>query len=166
MNYLKKVLAITTAENPFTPLEIVFFEPAELPRTREVLAALKLSRPHFLDGDLRFLFPKPGNRAVVFTLVSENLKIRFQGEMERQVYWWRKSELPDLEGFSRFEHLDGVLIDTPASTAAIRRWQDRSATDAAERYHLSFADAALQRRWLLLASPDEYVQKVMDWKAG
>ena len=166
MNYLKKILAITTAENPFTPLEIVFFEPAERPRTREILAALKLRRPHFLDGDLRFLFPKPGNRAVVFTLVSENPEIRFQGEMERQVYWWRKPELPDLEALGRFEHLDGVLIDTPASEAAIRGWQDRSAKDAAERYHLSFADAALQRRWLLLASPDEYVEKIMTWTQG
>jgi radical SAM superfamily enzyme YgiQ (UPF0313 family) len=166
MNYLKKILAITTAENPFTPLEIVFFEPAERPRTREILAALKLRRPHFLDGDLRFLFPKPGNRAVVFTLVSENPEVRFQGEMERQVYWWRKPELPDLEALGRFEHLDGVLIDTPASAAAIRGWQDRSAKDAAERYHLSFADAALQRRWLLLASPDEYVEKIMTWTLG
>jgi len=166
MNYLKKILAITTAENPFTPLEIVFFEPAERPRTREILAALKLRRPHFLDGDLRFLFPKPGNRAVVFTLVSENPEIRFQGEMERQVYWWRKPELPDLEALGRFEHLDGVLIDTPASAAAIRGWQDRSAKDAAERFHISFADAALQRRWLLLASPDEYVEKIMTWTKG
>jgi hypothetical protein len=166
MNYLKKVLASTTAENPFTPLEIVFFEPAELPRTREVLAALKLRRPHFLDGDLRFQFPKPGNRAVVFTLVSENPEIRFQGEMERQVYWWRKPEIPDLEALGRFEHLDGVLIDTPASAAAIRGWQDRSAKDAAERCHLSFADAALQRRWLLLVIPDEYVEKIMIWTKG
>jgi len=166
MNYLKKILAITTAENPFTPLEIVFFEPAERPRTREILAALKLKRPHFLDGDLRFLFPKPGNRAVVFTLVSENPEIRFQGEMERQVHWWRKRELPDLEALGRFEHLDGVLIDTPASAAAIHRWQDRSAKDAAERFHISFADAALQRRWLLLASPDEYVEKIMTWTQG
>jgi radical SAM superfamily enzyme YgiQ (UPF0313 family) len=166
MNYLKKILATTTAENPFTPLEIVFFEPAELPRTREVLAALKLRRPHFLDGDLRFLFPKPGNRAVVFTLVSENPEIRFQGEMERQVYWWRKPELPDLEALGRFEHLDGVLIDTPASAAAIRGWQDRSAKDAAERFHISFADAGLQRRWLLLVSPDEYVEKIMIWNKG
>jgi hypothetical protein len=166
MNYLHKALAVTTAENPFTPLEIVFFEPAELPRSREVLAALELSRPHFLDGDLRFLFPKPGNRAVLFTLVSENPEIRFQGEMERQVYWWRKPELPDIEALSPFERLDGVLIDTPASAAAVRRWQDRSAKDAAERFHLSFADAALQRRWLLLASPDEYAEKMMNWTQG
>jgi len=166
MNYLKKILAITTAENPFTPLEIVFFEPAELPRTREILAALNLSRPHFLDGDLRFLFPKPGNRAALFTLVSENPEIRFQGEMERQVRWWRKPELPDLDALGRFEHLDGVLIDTPVSEAAVRRWQDRSAKDAAERFHISFADAALQRRWLLLASPDEYVEKIMTWTKG
>ena len=45
-------------------------------------------------------------------------------------------------------------------------WQDRFGRDAAEKHHISFADAELQRRWLLLASPDEYVEKVMSWEAG
>jgi hypothetical protein len=165
-NYLKRVLAVTTAGNPFTPLEVVFFEPEEIPRAREILAALKLRRPHFLDGDLRFLFPKPGNRAVLFTLVSGNPEIRFQGEMERQVYWWRKAELPVLEALIPFEHLDGVLIDAPVSAAAVRLWQDRWVRQAAERFQISFADADLQRRWLLLASPGEYVPKVMGWEAA
>ncbi len=162
--YLKSVLAIITAENPFTPLEVVFFEPSEPPRSCALLADLHLRRPHFLDGDLRFLFAKPGNRAVLFTLVSVDRRPRFQGDMERQVFWWRKPMLPELEDLQEFEDLDGVLIDAPASAAKIRAWQDRLGRDAAEKHHISFADARLQQRWVVLASPDEYVENVMRWE--
>lgn len=161
--YLKSVLKIDTGENPFTPLEIVFFEPPEPPRTRELIAAVRLRRPHFLDGDLRFLFAKPGNRAVLFTLVSADPAARFQGDMERQVFWWRRPALPELNDLAGFEELDGILIDSPVSAREIVEWQDRLGREAAEKHHISFADAHLQRRWLLLASPDEYVEKVMDW---
>jgi len=164
--YLKSVLAIVTADNPFTPLEIVFFEPAARPRTRELLAAVRLRRPHYLDGDLRFLFARPGNRAALFTMVSAEPTARFQCDMERQVYWWRRPMLPGLEDLKTFVNLDGILIDAPVSTAQIRDWQDRLGRQAAERHHISFADACLQRRWLTLASPDEYVEDVMNWEDG
>jgi hypothetical protein len=164
--YLKKVLAVTTSENPFTPLEIVFFEPPAPPRARELLSAVNLKRPHFLDGDLRFLFAQPGNRAVLFTWVSTNPSVRFQNDMERQVFWWRKPGLPKLTDLDEFKYLDGILIDAPVPAWDIVKWQDRFARAAAEKYHISFADAGLQRRWLLLASPDEYVEKVMSWQAG
>jgi len=164
--YLKKVLKVTTAENPFTPLEIVFFEPSERPRTREILPAVQLRRPHFLDGDLRFLFSKPGNRAVLFTLVSADPQAYFQGDMERQVFWWRRPRLPELNDLAPFEDLDGVLIDAAASAPEIAGWQDRIGREAAEKHHISFADADLQRRWLLLASPDEYAEKVMAWEGS
>ncbi len=163
--YLKSVLAIVTAENPFTPLEIVFFEPSAPPRTRELLAAVHLQRPHYLDGDLRFLFAKPGNRAALFTLVSVEPAGRFQGDMERQVFWWRRPSLPEIEDLRKFEDLDGILIDAPVPTAQILAWQNRLGRQAAERHHISFADARLQRRWLVLASPDEYVETVMRWEA-
>jgi radical SAM superfamily enzyme YgiQ (UPF0313 family) len=164
--YLERVLAIVTAENPFTPLEIVFFEPSVRPPTRDLLAAVRLQRPHYLDGDLRFLFARPGNRAVLFTLVSVDHQPRFQGDMERQVFWWRRPALPGVADLYGFEGLDGVLIDAPAAPAEIRAWQECIGHRAAERFHISFADADLQRRWLLLASPDEYVESVMNWEAG
>jgi radical SAM superfamily enzyme YgiQ (UPF0313 family) len=158
--YLKSVLAILTAANPFTPLEVVFFDPAELPATPELLTAVRLRRPHFLDGDLRFLFPQPGNRAVLFTVVSGDRQPRFQGEMERQAYWWRRSALPSLEDLGEFAELDGVLIDSAVPPTEICAWQDRW-EPAAEQYHISFAEVGLQRRWLLLTRPDEYVERVM-----
>jgi hypothetical protein len=164
--YLRHVLKITTAENPFTPLEIVFFEPPERPPTSAILTAVQLRRPHFLDGDLRFLFSKAGNRAVLFTLVSADAQARFQGDMERQVFWWRNPWLPELKDLAPFEGLDGVLIDAAASAAEIAAWQDRIGREAAETHHISFADAELQKRFLLLAVPDEYAEQVMNWEAG
>jgi hypothetical protein len=163
--YLKKALAIVTAENPFTPLEIVFFEPAARPRTRELLTAIRLQRPHYLDGDLRFLFPRPGNRAALFTLVSAEPAHRFQGNMERQVFWWRLPTLPGMNDLRRFEELDGILIDAPVPPAPILAWQHRLGRQAAESHHISFADARLQRHWLVLANPDEYAESVMSWEA-
>ena len=163
--YLKSVLAVLTAVNPFTPLEVIFFDPAELPVTAELLTAVRLRRPHFLDGDLRFLFPQPGNRAVLFTVVSGDRQPRFQGEMERQAYWWRRAALPSLEDLGEFAELDGVLIDSAVPPAEICAWQDRW-EPAAEQYHISFAEVGLQRRWLLLTCPDEYVEKVMAWQSA
>jgi radical SAM superfamily enzyme YgiQ (UPF0313 family) len=164
--YLKSVLAVLTAANPFTPLEVVFFDPAELPATPELLTAVQLRRPHFLDGDLRFLFPQPGNRAVLFTVVSGDRQSRFQGEMERQAYWWRRAALPSLEDLREFAELDGVLIDSAVPPAEICAWQDRWGSPVAEQYHISFAEVGLQRRWLLLTCPDEYVEKAMAWQSA
>jgi radical SAM superfamily enzyme YgiQ (UPF0313 family) len=164
--YVKYVVKTATIQNPFTPLEVVFFEPSELPPDKELLAAVRLKRPHFLDGDLRFLFAQPGNRAVLFTLVSANPELRFQGDMQRQVFWWRKPGLPKLKDLAEFERLDGILIDAPASAHEIITWQDRIARTTADAYHLSFGDAALQRRWLLLSNPGEYVEKAMNWLAA
>jgi radical SAM superfamily enzyme YgiQ (UPF0313 family) len=163
--YLERVLTAVTAENPFTPLEIVFFEPSAPPRPRELLAAVRLQRPHYLDGDLRFLFSRPGNRAILFTLVSAEPTGRFQGDMERQVFWWRRPTLPEMDDLRRFEELDGILIDAPVPPAQILAWQNRLGRQAAAGHHISFADARLQRQWLVRAYPGEYVASVMSWDA-
>lgn len=160
--YLRKVLTIVSETNPFTPFEIIFFEPKEIPDTRCLLDAIKLYRPHYLDGDLRFLFPHKGNRTVLFTLVSGNEKIEFQGEMERQVYWWRKEHLPDPKDLERFNHLDGLLIETDISLEEGVSWQVLHAKTLPDPNHLSFADIRLQKNWILTISPDEYTKPVVE----
>jgi hypothetical protein len=161
--HLQEVLRITTTANPFSPLEVVFFEPEDLPRRAALLAAVRLRRPHFLDGDLRYLFPRSGDRAVLLTVVSADPAGRFQGEMERQVYWWRRPELPRPRELVGFSHLDGILIDTPAPADAVADWQDRAAAKTAERYHIGFGDALLHRRWVLRTRPDEYAGPALQW---
>jgi hypothetical protein len=163
LRFLQEVLRLTTTANPFAPLEVVFFNPDALPRRAELLAAVRLARPHFLDGDLRYLFPRPGDRAVLLTVVSEDPAGRFQGEMERQVYWWRRPELPRPRELAAFRHLDGILIDAPVPAEAVAAWQERAAGKASERYHIGFGDVLLHRRWVLRTRPDEYAGAALQW---
>jgi hypothetical protein len=160
---IKTAINILSAANPFTPFEIVFFEPQQLPRTPSLLSAVKLQRPHFLDQDLRYLFPREGNRAVLVTLVSCDARRRFNRDMQRQVFWWKKNRLPQIKDLAELSGLDGVLIDTAASDIEITRWQDHMAGGAEDIPFISFADILLQRRWQMLTMPDDYVKQALDW---
>jgi hypothetical protein len=143
--------------------EIVFLSLPSGP-TREILFAARLQRPHFLTAICASFSARQPR--YLFTLVSADPQARFQGDKERQVLWGRKPPLPELNDLALFENLDGVLIDAAASAPEIAAWQDRIGREAAETHHISFTEAGLQRRWLLLASPDEYAEKVMSWEAG
>ncbi len=161
-NYLTDILYLLTSANPFVPLEVVFFEPQETPKTSGLLEAIRLRRPHFLDGDLRYLYPDPGNRAALFTVVSSRRRVYFRGEMKRQIFWWREPRLPDEKDLGRLEEWEGVLIDSPVSREALIRWQDSIGRKADEDHLLGFADIDLQKRWLLLVNPDMYAAPIIN----
>ena len=161
--YIKTAIAVLTAANPFTPFEMVFLEPKKMPDTPSLLSAAKLQRPHFLDQDLRYLFPREGNRAVLFTLVSRDAEPRFNREMERQVFWWEKNRFPEMIDLSQLSRLDGILIDVAGSNSEAEAWQDRFAGHAEDMPSISFADVLLQKRWLKLTMPDDYVDKALNW---
>ena len=161
LRYIHRVLEILTSANPFVPLEVIFIEPASVPNTDQLLTAIKLRRPHYLDIEQRFLFASPGNRAVLFTLVSREPRERFGGPMERQVYHWQHTDLPRREDLESFCHLDGVLIDCTESPKDLIDWQDRFANLADELPGISFSQIALQQRWLKLTAPHDYVEKML-----
>lgn len=160
---IKTAIKVLSAANPFTPFEIVFLEPGQLPHTPSILIAAKLQRPHFLDQDLRYLFPREGNRAVLFTLVSCDPRRRFNRDMQRQVFWWKKNRLPQIKDLAELSGLDGILIDTAGSDIELGKWQDRFAGRAADIPSISFADVLLQRRWLMLTMPEDYVRQALKW---
>jgi radical SAM superfamily enzyme YgiQ (UPF0313 family) len=162
-DFIKPAIAVLSAANPFTPFEIVFLEPKQVPDTASLLSAAKLQRPHFLDQDLRYLFSREGNRAVLFTLVSRDAEPRFNRDMERQVFWWEKNRFPEMTDLLQLTELDGILIDVAGSNAETEAWQDRFAGHAENLPFISFADVLLQRRWLMLTMPDDYVSKALDW---
>jgi hypothetical protein len=162
-DFIKPAIKILSAANPFTPFEIVFLEPKQMPDTTSLLSAAKLQRPHFLDQDLRYLFPREGNRAVLFTLVSRDAEPRFNHDMERQVLWWEKNRFPEKTDLLQLSELDGILIDVAESNGETEAWQDRFAGHAENMPSISFADVLLQRRWLKLTMPDDYVSKALDW---
>jgi len=154
--YIARVVELLTAANPHTPCEMVFLAPENPPDTPALLAAVKFRRPHFMDCDQRFLFAKPGNRAVLFTLVSQDRKAGFNKDMQRQVYWWRHAKLPGRADLKLFSELDGILLDPAVPIELIKNWQDRFAGSAAEHLFISFADVALQKRWMGLTVSDDY----------
>jgi hypothetical protein len=162
-DFVQKAVGVLSAANPFTPFEIVFLEPGQLPHTPSILSAAKLQRPHFLDQDLRYLLPRKGNRAVLFTLVSQDARLRFNRDMERQVFWWKENRLPEMADLSPLSDLDGILIEADGSDTETEAWQDRFAGRAEELPFISFADVWLQRRWLMLTMPDDYVRQALNW---
>jgi Radical SAM superfamily len=155
-SFIYKAMEITTTANPFTPLELVFLEPASLPSMETMLSSIKLKRPHFLDIEQRFLSSKPGNRAVLFTLVTEKKSLVFQNVMQRQIYWWKSSALPLKHNIEVSFDIDGMLIDSPVPAIEIKKWQDQHFESAADIMYVSFADINLQRRWLSLTSKDDF----------
>ena len=161
LRYIHRVLEILTSANPFVPFEVIFVEPATAPNTDELLTAIKLRRPHYLDIEQRFLFASPGNRAVLFTLVSRDPRERFGGQMERQVYHWQRADLPRREDLEGFSGLDGVLIDCTVSENDLFDWQDQFAARAHDLPAISFSQISFQRRWLTLTAADEYAGKML-----
>jgi hypothetical protein len=154
--FMGRALERFTADNPYTPLEIIFLEPEILPQTGELLRYMKLARPHYLDQDLRFLFSKPGNRAVMFTMISEDLTPRFSGDMERQIHWWKSPMLPSIEQLQPRFDIHGILIDAPVSISDLMHWQDRFHQYSESITAITFSDRNLQNRWLRMSSPEEY----------
>jgi hypothetical protein len=162
-DFIKKTLRILSALNPFTPLEIVFIEPQGMPDTAAFLSAVEVQRPHFLDQDQRYLLPAEGNRAVLFSFVTQDATHRFTKDMERQIFWWKKNRFPEREDFAELSALDGILIDAARSDAEIEMWQDGFAGQAEDIPLISFVDVLLQKRWLLLTAPDDYVARALNW---
>ena len=154
--FTTRVLEILTTANPFTPLEVVFIEPRDVPNTNKLLEAIQLKRPHFLDLDYRYLLPAPGNRSALFTLVTRQQSPRFSGEMQRQVFWWDHPNLPELSDLQRLAELDGILVDSPCSATQLKAWQDLFLPHAAEYLSIGFADVSLQQRWLLLTESESF----------
>jgi hypothetical protein len=162
-DFIKSAIKVLSAANPFTPFEVVFLGPRQMPNTTALLSAAKLQRPHFLDQDLRYLFSREGNRAVLFTLVSRDAEPKFNRDMERQVLWWEKNRFPEMSDLLELSELDGILIDVAGPSGETEAWQDRFAGHAENMPPISFADVLLQKRWLKLKMPDDYVSKALEW---
>ena len=164
--YVADVLKILTAANPFSPLEVVLMEPADSIAGMRLVDHIGLHRPHFLDGDMRYLYRRPGNRAALFTTLSRTAVPRISSDMQRQVVWWEDARLPERPELEDLFELDGVLIDVEAATFTLQGWQDRIAPVADDLPHISFARLDLQKRWLALTAADDYANGIMDYIPG
>ncbi len=156
--FITRVLSVFTGENPHTPVELVFFEPVQMPDIPHLLQASRIERPHYLDGDQRLLFSQTGNRAIMFTVITSGMKYSFTGPMQRHVFWWQQPQLPEEDIINSFENqgFDGILIDMPLPVQHINEWQDRMAGHAGDLIHISFARPGLNKRWLQKTKPGSY----------
>jgi hypothetical protein len=161
--FVARALSIFTAANPHTPLELVFFDPPRMPAVRRLLQASRMSRPHYLDGDLRPLFDQGGNRSIMFTVATMEMKARFEGPMQRHVHWWRYPHLPTPEAIHGLEAqgFDGILVDPPLPTDRLRAWQDKMTCQADDLLHISFPQAGLYKRWVRKTCGDDYCLQVL-----
>lgn len=141
--FMLKTVGIFTGENPHTPLEIVFWGPADSLNVEEFEAALKLQRPLYLDLDS----PAFGSRSVLFTLVSTNEIPVFEDVMKRQVYSWKIRRLPNAAELDGLMHLGGVLIDNDATNRELKKWQDGFAEKADDLPLITFSEISMQERW-------------------
>ncbi|MFH1136712.1 MAG: B12-binding domain-containing radical SAM protein [Pseudomonadota bacterium] len=154
--YVGRVLEILTSANPMTPLEVIFLEPPRSPRTEKLLSRIKIARPHFLDVEHQYQDSGPGDRTVMFTLISENPRRRFEGPMRRRVFWLRGGTFPTPGDLKKWSDLDGVLIDIDQPLPAALAWQAQTAPRADEIPDLCFPETRLQNNWLLLTKPEDF----------
>ncbi|MFZ1987247.1 MAG: radical SAM protein, partial [Desulfatitalea sp.] len=163
LEYVARALSIFTESNPHTPLEMVFFDPVQMPDVRRLLQAARIARPPYLDGDLRLLFAEAGNRTVLFTVASSKITAKFSGPMQRHVQWWQRPDLPTVVMLRGIEAqgFDGLLIDAPTSPDRLRQWQDEMAPLADDLVLISFARPALYKRWLQKTAPDDYCFQIL-----
>jgi hypothetical protein len=151
-----RVISQFTTLNPLTPLEVIVIEPPRPPDLHRLLSAARLQRPHYLDKDLSYLYPQAGNRAMLMTLLSRSDQLFFQGDMCRQVFWWTRTRLPLAAELERLAYLDGVFIPDTFSTAAVCQWQEVISPQCHDLPAITFADAAMQKRWIRLTLSDDY----------
>ena len=161
--FVARVLSIFTAINPHTPMEMVFFDPGYIPPVEQLLKSSRIERPHYLDGDQRPLYREEGNRAVIFTVVTPEIKFRFFGPMQRHVCWWRQSFLPDKDTILSLEDqgFDGLLMDTSIPTNFQQEWQDEMAEHAGDIIRICFSRFDLNKRWLQKTMSDAYNYNIL-----
>ena len=160
-DYLRRALSRVTEVNPFTPLELVFMGVAPPGGAASLLSAVRLHRPHYLDLELRHRYPAPGNRAVLFTVVTTDAAPGRSTDMMRQVHWWRKDRLPAADEMAALDDFDGILVDGPWAQDAVDTWQARFAPRAPTLPAVSFSDARHHRQWVRRTAGGAYYLPVV-----
>ncbi|MCP3925772.1 MAG: radical SAM protein [Desulfobacterales bacterium] len=153
-DYILDVLNVVSLKNPYTPFEVIMFEPSYELSTTEMLENIMLKRPQFLDNDLRLQYNKSGNRSVLFTVVSQKSDVWFFGEMKRQVFWWNKNELPNMNDLQKLDLFDAIYIETNNNN--IENWIDDFVDYAEDNFFISFSSFKDQKIWFKKTSEDYY----------
>lgn len=161
--YIFKCLNIISKNNPYTPFEIIFIDPFKMPDTSSYLSHIKLRRPHYLDLDLRYLHAGPGDRAVLFSVISKSDKPEFVGDMKRHVYHWTEKRLPEAHELDELGDFDGILLDGHEADRAMLEWQNHFAPSFNYIPQISFSRLDQQLCWLSHSLGDEYCFNILNY---
>jgi len=146
-----RILSECVSHNPQTPFEIIWIEPASLPDAVRIVDALPLSRPHFLDNNLALLDHRPGNRAILCTLISQDSRA-LPVPMGRSLKRFSIETLPTREALENMVDADGAVIDATDSPA-LRQWQEAMAPHAETFFPVAFSDHDAMARWRKMTRP-------------
>ncbi len=153
----ERVLNVLTSSNPYTPLEMVIFEPPQDFSPHGLISALNMP-PQYLDRELGFKLYPWERGCFVITLILQSLRRDVQGYLIRQVYWWRQRRLPSVKEWRSLDQWDGILIDGDLDPQMVLKWQERNKSHSQDMPELSFSDLGLQRRWMVLCHPQDYYE--------
>ncbi|BCS96005.1 hypothetical protein DSLASN_16370 [Desulfoluna limicola] len=148
------ILSEFVNHNPQTPLEIVWVEPQSLPQAARLIDELPLSRPHFLDNDLTLLDDRPGNRAILCTLIGQD-PAALPVPLGRSLKSYTLETLPTREELESLEDLDGAVIDAEDGDT-LKAWQETMAPHADEIFPVAFSDHEAMARWRRLTGPGDW----------
>ncbi|VVS95270.1 B12-binding domain-containing radical SAM protein [Desulfoluna spongiiphila] len=150
-----RILAECVSRNPHTPCEIIWVEPDSLPDAVRIVAELPLFRPHFLDNELALLDHRPGNRAILCTLVSTDPH-PLPVPMGRSLKRFSGDALPTRDALEDLNDADGAVIDAP-DTEALQAWQESMAPHADEMFPIAFSDHGAMAYWRELTRDGDWV---------
>ena len=150
----QSILTACTARNPHVPFEIVWVEPQALPDVAPMVEALPLIRPHFIDNSLALLEDRPGNRAILCTIVSSTPQ-PFPAPMGRTLKYFSANALPTQETLEEMGEVDGAVVDGELDER-LKTWQDAMAPYVDDIYPVVFSDHDAMARWRMLTRPDEW----------
>lgn len=158
IDVFKNIIRQFTSMNPFTPFEVILFDPDMYFPIYEWISEVRLFQHHYLDYEFKFKLQRNERGCITLTIVKEDRVRIWDGYMTRQVYWWKKDYLPKLNELKEFEHLDGVLLDGRFAEKSVLNWQDRYYKKADSMPSISFSEEAWQRRWISMCYPEDFFQ--------
>ncbi len=124
IHFLKLVISTCSSENPFTPYELVFFEP-RLSHLNEIAEQFCcLDRHSFLENDLEYASPVKEPKSYWISIISSQSILQYKSYNIRQFYNWKKDKMPEMNDLLKYSHLNGIYINNNKPVNEIKEWQD------------------------------------------
>ncbi len=170
IRFIKLVIQTFTQNNPFTPFEIIFFEP-KLNHLEEIVENFSAhAKPSFLDNDMEYSSPVKVNCSYWLTIISSQSILCYKKHNTRQLFHWRNDTMPELSDLLKYSHLKGIYINNNCTVESLNNWQNRFESELNQDSSLniltnldftpenffSFHSEVNQRHWLKKFSAEEF----------